>query len=72
MMDKYGGIFTKAAEIKDNVCQGVVNHLEEGNRYEFRVRAVNKAGQSEPSDSTKPHVAKARFRKSISLKFAPL
>lgn len=65
MMDKYGGIFTKAAEIKDNVCQGVVNHLEEGNRYEFRVRAVNKAGQSEPSDSTKPHVAKARFRKSI-------
>ena len=63
MMDKYGGIFTKAVEIKDNVCQGVVNNMQEGNRYEFRVRAVNKAGQSEPSDSTKPHVAKARFRK---------
>ena len=63
MVDRYGSNFTKCAEVKGNVCQGVVNNLEEGNRYEFRVRAVNKAGQSEPSDSTKPHVAKARFRK---------
>ena len=65
MMDKHGGAFVKAAEVKGNVCQGVVNNLEEGNRYEFRVRAVNKAGQSEPSDSTKPHVAKARYCKFI-------
>ena len=63
MIDRYNATFTKCAEVKGNVCQGVVNNLEEGNRYEFRVRAVNKAGHSEPSDSTKPHVAKARFRK---------
>lgn len=61
MTDRYSAVFTKCAEVKGNVCQGVVPNLEEGNRYEFRVRAVNKAGQSEPSDSTKPHVAKARF-----------
>ncbi len=63
MMDKMMGTFVKCAEVTGNVCQGTVNNLEEGNRYEFRVRAVNKAGQSEPSDSTKPHLAKARFRK---------
>lgn len=63
MMEKYSGTFVKAAEIKGNVIQGVVNNLEEGKRYEFRVRAVNKAGQSDPSDSTNPHVAKARYCK---------
>ena len=67
MMDKMMGAFAKCAEVSGNVCQGVVNNLEEGNRYEFRVRAVNKAGQSEPSDSTKPHLAKARFRKFLVL-----
>lgn len=39
--------------------------LKEGNTYQFRVRAVNKAGPGEPSDATQPHVAKARFCKFI-------
>lgn len=37
--------------------------LKEGGTYEFRVRAINKAGPGEPSDTTKPIVAKCRFGK---------
>jgi hypothetical protein len=63
MMDKYGGSFVKAAEVHGNTCQGTVPKLEEGNQYQFRVRAVNKAGPGEPSEETNPHIAKARFCK---------
>ncbi|KAJ9595175.1 hypothetical protein L9F63_013533, partial [Diploptera punctata] len=63
MMDKYGGAFVKAAEIHGNTCQGTVPKLEEGNTYQFRVRAVNKAGPGDPSEETNPHIAKARFLK---------
>lgn len=39
--------------------------LKEGNTYQFRVTAVNKAGPGEASDPTKNHLAKARFCKYI-------
>lgn len=43
-------------------CKARVPDLKEGNVYQFRVRAVNKAGPGEPGDATEPHTAKARYR----------
>ncbi|XP_023314705.1 twitchin isoform X11 [Trichogramma pretiosum] len=63
MKDKFAPNFTKAIEVDGPVCTGVVPKLEEGNQYQFRVRAVNKAGQGEPSEATNPHTAKARWLK---------
>lgn len=60
-MDKFSGQFVKVAEVGPS-CNGTVPKLEEGNQYKFRVRAVNKAGPSEPSEQTNWHTAKARFR----------
>lgn len=64
MMDKFGGTFVKAVEVGPT-CKATVPKLEEGNQYQFRVRAVNKAGPSEPSEQTNWHTAKARFLKPL-------
>ena len=60
--DKYsGGMWERVAEISDNICRGKVMNLIENLEYQFRILAFNKAGFSEPSEPTKPMVAKARF-----------
>ncbi len=46
-----------------DVTAATVTGLKEGTQYEFRIRAVNKAGPGQPSDATKPIVAKSRFGK---------
>ncbi len=38
-------------------------NLTKGEKYQFRVKAVNKAGPSDPSEPTAAKVAKARKRK---------
>ena len=53
--------FVKANEVGPG-CKGKITGLTPGQKYEFRVRAVNKAGTGEPSEATTPHLAKARFR----------
>ncbi|CAH1103156.1 unnamed protein product [Psylliodes chrysocephalus] len=63
-MDKFGGQFIKVAEVGPQ-CNGTVPRLEEGNQYKFRVRAVNKAGPSDPSEQTNWHTAKPRFLKPL-------
>ncbi|KAL3252348.1 hypothetical protein MRX96_017667 [Rhipicephalus microplus] len=51
----------KAAEVPGDQCKGTAPFLDEGKEYEFRVIAVNKAGPGEPSEASKPVVAKPRF-----------
>jgi ribosomal protein S30 len=56
----------KAIEVPADQLKASVPDLKEKEEYEFRVRAVNKAGPGEPSDATKPVLVKTRFRKSYS------
>lgn len=57
--DKYGQ-WEKAAEVSAVECKATVPDLVEGQQYQFRVRAVNKAGPGAPSDTTASITAKRR------------
>ncbi|KAG8238874.1 hypothetical protein J437_LFUL018785 [Ladona fulva] len=56
------GPWEKAAEVPGNVTKGTAPNLIEGEEYEFRVIAVNKGGPGEPSEASKPVIAKPRFQ----------
>lgn len=55
--------WVKAAETHGPDCKGTAEDLDEGVKYEFRVRAINAAGPGEPSDVSKPILTKPRKRK---------
>lgn len=61
--DKFGKDWVKGVEVPGNVLEATCPGLKENSQYEFRVRAVNKGGPGEPSDPTKPIIAKCRFVK---------
>lgn len=54
------GQWEKALEVSPELTSAKVPDLVEGQAYEFRVRAVNKAGPGEPSEATPTIIAKAR------------
>lgn len=57
--DKLGN-WEKCMDVPPSQTTASVPDLVQGQAYEFRVRAVNKAGPGEPSDATPPTVAKPR------------
>lgn len=61
--EKFGKDWSKGIEVAGDQLSGTVPGLKENSQYEFRVRAINKAGPGEPSDVTKPIIAKCRFVK---------
>ncbi len=54
-----------ANEFPGDATSGTVTGLKEGTQYEFRIKAINKAGPGEPSEATKPIIAKSRFGTNI-------
>lgn len=61
MKDKYSPIWEKAIETTSPKPGAIVSGLIEGNEYQFRVVAINKAGLSAPSEPGKTFTAKPRF-----------
>ena len=59
--EKFCGDWVTAKEVPGDASGATVTGLKEGAQYEFRIRAINKAGPGEPSDATKPIIAKSRF-----------
>lgn len=53
--------WVKAMDVTGNKCEARVTGLTENNTYQFRVRAVNKAGPSKPSEASDTVTAKPRF-----------
>ncbi|KAK0400071.1 hypothetical protein QR680_003339 [Steinernema hermaphroditum] len=62
IIEKMGpsGEWEAAAEVPADQTKCTVGNLKEGNAYQFRVKAVNKAGESTPSDPSRTLIAKAR------------
>ena len=53
-------VFLQALEVPAGVTKATVPDLIEGQPYQFRVRAINKAGPGEPSNETPVVVTRPR------------
>jgi Fibronectin type III domain len=63
MLNKYQPDWCELMPTETNACEFKVPGLKERMAYQFRVRAVNKAGKSAPSPPTDSHVVRHRNRK---------
>ncbi|EGT49285.1 hypothetical protein CAEBREN_29721 [Caenorhabditis brenneri] len=59
MKDEFSPFWNEVAHVPAGQTNATVGNLKEGSKYEFRIRAKNKAGLGDPSDSASA-VAKAR------------
>lgn len=55
--------WTQALEVPADQLKASITSVRENQEYVFRVKAVNKAGPGQPSDSSTTVVCKARFGK---------
>lgn len=58
------GEWEYATEVPAGQLEATVDGLVAGKTYQFRVKAVNKAGESAPSDPSRTLLAKSRRRRS--------
>lgn len=63
VQDKDTGDWVKMAEVPGHQCEGTVPKLANGHQYKFRVKALNKAGPSDPSEETGWHKSRPKKRK---------
>ncbi|CAD6198887.1 unnamed protein product, partial [Caenorhabditis auriculariae] len=59
MKDEFSPFWNEVAHVPAGTTNATVGNLKEGSKYEFRIRAKNRAGLGDPSDSASA-VAKAR------------
>lgn len=61
---KHAKDWVECARTNGPECEASVLGLKEGEEYQFRIRAVNKAGMGESSDPSRKVIAKPRNCKS--------
>lgn len=59
--DEFSPKWTKVLETRGPECKAHIPDLVEGQKYQFRVKAVNKGGQSKPSQPSDTLLAKDRY-----------